>query len=119
MVPTQSRTEIADRSAVQFVGKQGIPCGRCQSLLAYVNIMGHIKCRTCDYPAKLEYVRLPLVLVQEVDSVYRWQDGRVESRLEELSVLSGVDIAHLRVFNNLAVELKFPGTIWPPRLDQQ
>ena len=118
MASTQSRTEIADRAAVQFVGKQGIPCGRCQSHLAYVNIMGHIKCRTCDYPAKPEYVRLPLVLVQ-FDSVYKWQDGRVESRLEKLSDSSGVDIVPLRVFNNLAVELKFPGTIWPPRLDKQ
>ena len=111
-----TRDEIANRAADQFVGQRGLPCARCKSRLAYVNLMGHIKCRTCDYPAKPEFVRLPLVLI-EVDSINVWADGRIESKLEKLSAVTGVDLEPIRRFNNLPVELKFDNTLWPPRLE--
>jgi len=79
--------------------------------------MGHIKCRQCEYPAKPEYVRLPIVLIRCGDHQV-WADGRAESRLRKWALSTGTDIDILRRFIKLPVELLVGEVIWPPKEPQ-
>lgn len=110
----EKRKLIADRAADKWVGQRGMPCARCGGRLAYVNCMGGVSCRKCEYPAKPEYVRLPLVLIS-VDSINYWADGRKETKLQKWSEQVGVSIDKLRSLNKLPVEFLSVGElIWPP-----